>query len=194
MRRHEPTSRVYAPVPAVNAQLNSEKNQPRVALRIWVKMSGLCGARGTVPFSLARKSGQSPPCGFSSRAASAGLNVSELMAEKTVDTAIAGDIGHRNQAEIGGAAADVAHQDDVARRHRVAPLPAGSRRPGIECRLWFLQQRYVAQSGGLGRFGRQVSRDLVERSGHRHHDLAVSGVPLPALGLSGVEEGVLEVL
>ena len=107
---------------------------------------------------------------------------------------VAGDIGHRDQAEIGGAAADVAHQDDVARRHRIAPLPAGPRGPGIEGRLRFLQQRDVAQSGGLGRFGRQVSRDLVERSGHRHHDLAVADVPLPALGLSGVEEGALEVL
>jgi len=72
-------------------------------------------------------------------------------------------------------------------------LPAGPRGPGVEGRLWLLQQRDAAQSGGLRRFGRKVSRDLVERSGHRHHDLAVSGVPLPALGLSGVEKGVLEV-
>ena len=107
---------------------------------------------------------------------------------------VAGDISHRNQAEIGGTAADVAYKDDVARRHRIAPLPAGPRGPGVEGRLWLLQQRDAAQSGGLGRFGRQVSRDLVKRSGHRHYDLAHSDVPLPALSLGGVEKGALEML
>jgi hypothetical protein len=107
---------------------------------------------------------------------------------------VAGDIGHGDQAEVGGAATDVAHQDDVARRHRIAPLPAGSRGPGVEGGLRFLQQRDVAQSGGLRRFGRQASRHLVERGGHRHHDLAVAEVPLPSLGLRSLEEGALEVL
>ena len=57
---------------------------------------------------------------------------------------VAGDVGHRDQAEVGGAAADVAHQDEVARCHRVAPLPASPRGPGVEGSLRFLQQRDVA--------------------------------------------------
>ena len=107
---------------------------------------------------------------------------------------VAADIGHGDQAEVGGAAADVAHQDDVARCHRIAPLPASSRGPGVERSLRLFQQRDVAESGGLCRFGSQASRDLVEGSGDRHDDLAVAKVPLPALGVHGVEESVLEVL
>ena len=106
----------------------------------------------------------------------------------------AADIGHRNQAEVGGAAADVADQDDVARRHGVAPLPVRLRSPGVEGRLRLLQQGHAAQSSGLGGLGRQVSRDLVERGGHCHHDLPIADVPLPAFSLRGVEEGALEVL
>ncbi len=106
----------------------------------------------------------------------------------------AGGVGHRDQAEVGGAAADVADQNDVARRHRVAPLPVGLRGPGVEGRLRLLQQRDAAQSSGFGGLGRQVSRDLVERGGHRHHDLPVADVPRPALSLRGVEEGAPEVL
>ena len=103
----------------------------------------------------------------------------------------AGDIGHRNQAEVRGAAADVADQDDVARRHRVAPLPAGLRGPGIEGRLRLLQQRDAAQSGGFGGLGRQVSRDLVERSGHCHHDLPIADVPLAALSFETLRKAPL---
>ena len=107
---------------------------------------------------------------------------------------VAGVIGHGDQAEVGGAAADVAHQDDVAGLDRVAPLPASLRGPGVEGGLRFLQQRDVAQPGGLGRFGGQAARHLVERGGNRHDDLAVRQVPLPALRLHGMQEGVLEVL
>ena len=106
----------------------------------------------------------------------------------------AGDIGHRNQAEVRGAAADVADQDDVARRHRVAPLPVGLRGPGVEGRLRLLEQRNATQSSGFGGLGRQVSRDLVERGGHCHHDLPIADVPLAALSLRDVEEGAPEML
>jgi hypothetical protein len=37
---------------------------------------------------------------------------------------VTGDICRGDQTEVGGTAADVAHQDDVALRHRIAPVPA----------------------------------------------------------------------
>ncbi len=90
---------------------------------------------------------------------------------------IAGDIRHGDQAEIGGAAADIAHQNDVAGRHRIAPLPAGLRGPRVEGRLRLLEQRDVAQPGRRRRFGRQAARNLVERGGDRYDDLAVGKAP-----------------
>jgi len=53
---------------------------------------------------------------------------------------ITSDIGHGNQAEVCGTAADVAHQDDVAGRDGIAPLPASLSHPGVERGLRFLQQ------------------------------------------------------
>jgi hypothetical protein len=107
---------------------------------------------------------------------------------------ITGDVDHGDQAEICGTAADVAHQDDVAGRDGIAPLPASLRRPGVERGLRFLQQHDLAQTGGLGRFRGQAARYFVEGRGNRQHDLAVRQVPVPALLVDGVKEGLLQVL
>ena len=69
-RRSFPTVQAYPAVLAPKAVLNRPKNQPRVLFNSQVSGSGRV------------------PCGRSRMAASAGLSVSELMAEKTVDTEI----------------------------------------------------------------------------------------------------------
>ena len=94
---------------------------------------------------------------------------------------VTGDVGHGDQAEVCGTAADVTHQDDVAGRDGIAPLPASLRCPGVEGGLRFLQQHDLAQTGGLGRLRGQAARYFVEGCGNRQHDLAVRQVPLPAL-------------
>src|SRR6516162_9056789 len=70
IRSRCPTDQAYADVPARNAALNSQNSQPSVTSRNQVN-----GSRG-------------PPRGLSKIAASAGLSVSELNAEITVETAM----------------------------------------------------------------------------------------------------------
>ena len=52
----------------------------------------------------------------------------------------------------------------------------------------------LPEPGGLGRLGGQASGDLVERGGNGHDDLAFGEVPIPPLGMLGVQERALEVL
>ena len=103
-------------------------------------------------------------------------------------------LGDGDQAEVGGAAADVADQDDVARGHLGTPLLSRLRGPRVERRQRLLEQDDLAEAGGLRRLGGQVSRHLVERGGDGQDDLAVGQVPLPASRALGVEEPVLDVL
>ena len=107
---------------------------------------------------------------------------------------IAADIGHGDQAEIRRATPDVANQDDVARRHQLTPFPPRLRCPRVEGGLRFFQQNDAAKSRCLCRFGRQVSRDLVEGRGNRHHHLAIRDVPLAAPRVHRIQERVFQML
>ena len=107
---------------------------------------------------------------------------------------VALDICDSDQAEIGCPAADVADQHDIAVSDQVAPCSARLRRPGVECRLRFLQQCDVPETRGLGGLGGEASCHLVERGRNRHDDLALREVPIPSLRTLGVQERVPEVL
>ena len=85
---------------------------------------------------------------------------------------------HGDETEVGGAAADVHHQDQVACGHLFGPggnavlvLRMGD--PGVEGGLRLLQQRDVAESCIDRRLVGQGARHLVERGGDGQHDLAV---------------------
>src|SRR5437764_1024658 len=71
-------------------------------------------------------------------------------------------VGNGNEAEIGGAAADIADQDDVTWTDQGTPLSTYLHDPGVERRLRFFEQGDFAETGGLRRFGRQILRNRVE--------------------------------
>jgi hypothetical protein len=52
------------------------------------------------------------------------------------------DIRDRDQAKVGCPATDVTDQYDIAGSDQVAPCSARLRRPGVECRLWLLQEPF----------------------------------------------------
>jgi hypothetical protein len=95
-------------------------------------------------------------------------------------------ICNSDQAEIGGAATDVADQDDIAGSDQVAPCSARLRRPGVECRLWLLQQCDVPQARGLGGLGGEASCDLIERGRNGQDDLGLGEFPIPSLHTLGM--------
>src|SRR5215469_17219745 len=58
-------------------------------------------------------------------------------------------VGNSDEAEIGGSAPDVADQDNITRTDQGAPFPTCLRDPGVESRLWLLEQSDFAETGGL---------------------------------------------
>jgi len=75
---------------------------------------------------------------------------------------VAGVIGDLDQREVGGAAADVAHQDDIAGRELAPPAIAARREIGVERRLRLLEQGHAVEAGlARGDHG-QLARDRVE--------------------------------
>ena len=79
-------------------------------------------------------------------------------------------LGDGDQREIGGASADVYHQDEVAHLHALTPvrMPLD---PGVERGLRFLQQQRILIAGLLSGLQRKLARNGVERSRHCHQDL-----------------------
>ena len=71
-------------------------------------------------------------------------------------------VGNGDQAEIGGAAADITDQDDVTRTDQGTPLPTCLRDPGVERCLRFFKQGDFAKTRGLRRFGGQILRNCIE--------------------------------
>jgi hypothetical protein len=90
--------------------------------------------------------------------------------------------------KIGGSAADVADEDDVAGGDEVMPGLSGLRGPGLR----LLQKGDVAETGGFGGFSGEASGDLIEGGGDGEDDLAVG--KLPSAALLGVEEGLFQVV
>ncbi len=82
-----------------------------------------------------------------------------------VEREFPGLLGHRDQGEVGGAAADIHHQDQVAHLHALAPVRVALD-PGVEGRLRLLQQSDVAVAGLFGGFERQFARHRIEGRGH----------------------------
>ncbi len=77
---------------------------------------------------------------------------------------------HRNQREIGGAAADVDHQDQVAHLDPLAPVRVAFD-PRVEGRLRLFQQGQVLIAGLLRGLQRQFARHRIKGSRHRHQHL-----------------------
>ena len=82
-------------------------------------------------------------------------------------------LGHGDQAEVGRAAADVAHEHEIADAHAAPPAIALLRDPRVERGLRLLEQRHVPEAGLLGGAHRQDPRLLVERRRHRQQHVLV---------------------
>ena len=80
-------------------------------------------------------------------------------------------LADRDQREVGGAAADVAHQHDVADAQLPAPAVARAVDPRVEGGLRLLEQRDVREAGGVRRLQRQLARHRVERRRHGEEDV-----------------------
>jgi hypothetical protein len=93
-------------------------------------------------------------------------------------------LGHRDQAEVRRATADVADQQKVSGLHLRAPGRALTLQPSVECRLRLFEQCDLSEPG-LGRgFQGERARGFVEGGGHRDHrggggeDLVRATLPL----------------
>ncbi len=87
---------------------------------------------------------------------------------------IAFALDHRDQREVGRAAADIDHENDVADLDLLAPLAGALLDPAIQRGLRFFEQRHAAVAGGLGGFGGQFARGRIERGGDRHRDVLLA--------------------
>src|SRR5437899_1663641 len=66
-------------------------------------------------------------------------------------------LAHCDEREVAGAAADVDDEDDVARTHVSAPFVAGGLDPGVERRLWFLEERELRKARLRRRLHREIA-------------------------------------
>ena len=82
-------------------------------------------------------------------------------------------LADRDEAEVGGAAAHVAHQHQVAHLHALAPGVALRGEPRVERRLGLFEEAHARQAGLRRRPQRQLPGLLVERGGHGHEHLLV---------------------
>ncbi len=78
-----------------------------------------------------------------------------------------------DQGEVGGAAADVAHQQQAGLRELGGELFAVAEQPVVEGGLRLLQQAQARQAGEAGRLQGERARALVEGGGHREHEVLV---------------------
>ena len=76
-----------------------------------------------------------------------------------------------DQAEVGGAAADVGHQHQARLAQVFAQVRAMPVQPVVQRGLRFFQQANIRQAGLFRRLQRQRTRAFVERGGNREHDL-----------------------
>ncbi len=102
-------------------------------------------------------------------------------------------LDHRDQAEIGRAAADVADEDQLARPDLALPSVLVRDDPAIERRLGLLEQRDVRQSGLASGLERQLARGLVERCRDGQHDLLMLESEVLVVGRERGVPGVADV-
>ena len=76
-------------------------------------------------------------------------------------------LGHRDQREIGSAAADIDHQDQIAHPDAIAPIWV-TLQPCIKGRLRLFEENYIRVASFLSGALRQFAGDRIERSGNRH--------------------------
>jgi len=76
--------------------------------------------------------------------------------------------------EIGGAAADIDDEHDVANPELRPPGVPAAVEPGVECRLRLLEQRELVQTGGERRLHRVLARGGVERRRHGQDDILIA--------------------
>ena len=88
-----------------------------------------------------------------------------------IEDELAAFLAHGDQAEVGGAAADVADQHDVADVHFLAPGVAVRIDPGVERRLRLFQDGDLWQAGIASGLQRQVAGDGVEGCRHGEQDV-----------------------
>ncbi len=78
--------------------------------------------------------------------------------------------GYRDEGEVGGAAADIHNQNQVAHLHPLAPVVVPLN-PGVECGLRLLQQSDVFIARLPGGVQGELTRHRVERCRNRHQHL-----------------------
>ncbi len=89
-----------------------------------------------------------------------------------VERQLAFALGDGDEREVRGAAADIDHQDQVARVDALAPVGMALD-PGIERRLRLFEQDHVAVACLLGGRQGELARHGVEGGGHRHQHLLI---------------------
>jgi len=90
-------------------------------------------------------------------------------------------LGNGDEGKIGGAAADIDDQDDVAFADVVTEPLAHSLDPGIKRGLGLFEQGDVFEAGVRGRRERQLARRGIEGGGNGQDDLlSGDGMTLPA--------------
>jgi hypothetical protein len=92
----------------------------------------------------------------------------------TMQLKIAFAFDHRDQRQVGRAAAHVHNQDDVADLHLLAPGAAAFLDPAIERGLRFLQQRHAGVASRLRCLGRQFSCGRIEGSRNGDRDFLLA--------------------
>ncbi len=92
---------------------------------------------------------------------------------QTREDQVAGLLGHGDQGEVGGAAADVADEDHVADLHVLPPVVPPRREPGVKGGLRFFQQRDVLEPRLAGGLDRQLAGHCVERGGDGQQDVLI---------------------
>ena len=88
---------------------------------------------------------------------------------------VAAVVANLDQREVGRAAADVAHEHDVAGLQILAPRLAARREVRVERGLRLLEQRDLVEAGLARRDDRQLARDRIEARGHGDEHLLLVG-------------------
>ena len=96
-------------------------------------------------------------------------------------------LGDRDQGEVGGAAADIHHQDQIAQLHALAPVGVALD-PGIEGGLRLFEQGEVLIAGLLRGFERQLARHGIERCRHRDQHLLLGEGSVGLLEIPGLAQ------
>ncbi len=102
---------------------------------------------------------------------------------------IAGGFRDRDEAEVGGAAPDVAHEHEVADADPLAPPIAHVIEPRVEGRLRLFEEPHRRETRLRGRLHGQFPCRLIEGGRHGHQDFLVAERDRPAVTMGpGVRE------